>query len=95
MRYLGARREAIGPDVATLLEQADKISHLSTLTLIYQNISPDPHSNSKFSQECMETALLTLTEHEKCLPILKRVNEIVFESYIQWLGCSTTSHVCR
>lgn len=82
--YREAKRKAVGDEMAELLERANRVSHLATMTLIYRSIPANPYSHSAFSEECIATAHQTLEEHQRCLPVLRKMDAHVVEMYLQW-----------
>ncbi|MBE3049701.1 fungal specific transcription factor domain-containing protein [Candidatus Bathyarchaeota archaeon] len=82
--FLDARRQALGADMHDLLQGADRINFLATLTLVYRAIPAGPQSGSAFCEECIATAYEALSEHQKCLAILRNVEGSVLEMYLQW-----------
>jgi hypothetical protein len=78
------RRKALGDPLHELFLRADKISKLSTVTLMYRSIPPSPGSTSKFCDECIAVATESLEEHRKCLDLLIDMDFSILELYIQW-----------
>ena len=67
-----------------LFERADKVAHLSTLTLLYRAIPAGQYSQSAFCEECVTMAHEALEEHHRCIETLRNVQDNMVEVYLQW-----------
>lgn len=82
----------LGDELSELLDKADRISHLSTLTLIYRSIPASPYSSSAFCEDCIATAHQTLDEHQICLVMLRNMEDNFVEFYLQWYDVPFCQH---
>lgn len=78
------RRRAFGEATNDLFKRADKVSHLSTLCMIYRAVPADSRSGSAFSEECVRAAHDALEEHQRCITVLRSVKSHIVELYLQW-----------
>ncbi|KAJ4247463.1 hypothetical protein NW762_013138 [Fusarium torreyae] len=80
-----------GPGLIELMWRAERVSSLSTLTLIYRSIPPGKASSSVFCNECIESARDALKEHEKCINLLadEELRSSSYELYINWVLLQT------
>ena len=81
-------QQDLGATVYELLIRADKVSYFALLAHIYRSYQSNTNGSREtglgISQECLFIAKACLEEHKICLSLLKRVEVIYLEYYVQW-----------
>ncbi|KAK6530829.1 hypothetical protein TWF281_007666 [Arthrobotrys megalospora] len=66
-----------------MVHKSGKVSHLSTLTLIYRAIPSTPGFPSNFNAECIDAARMAFSCHLECME-LTADNQVAMAGYLHW-----------